>query len=138
MLFIFVILMVLSHLLPIGKINIFPWNLSGVILIILGIIISSAGSAKFEKEGTNIPTFKDPDKLVTDGIYKLSRHPMYLGFAILLAGIAVVLSSATSLILFVIFVVITDSWYIRFEEKKMVEKFGKNYLDYRSKVRRWI
>ncbi len=136
---IFIVCMLIFHFtLPIKHINIFPYNLAGIILIILGIILSFAGSNKFKKEDTNIDTFKDPDKLLTDGIFKYSLHPMYLGFAIALLGITIILSSISPFILFISFVLITDQWYIRFEEKRLIKKFGNNYVEYKSIVRRWI
>ena len=133
------ICMVASHwIIPIMQIIIFPYNLTGILLIILGISISFAGSKKFQKKDTNIDTFKDPDKLVTDGLYKYSRNPMYLGFAVALLGLAIVLSTITPCFFFLLFVVFTDRCYIKYEETKLIGKFGSNFFEYKSKVRKWL
>jgi protein-S-isoprenylcysteine O-methyltransferase Ste14 len=106
-------MIIFYFILPIKHVNIFPYNLFGIILIILG-YLSFAGSNEFKKQDTNIDTFKNPNKLVTDEIYKYSRHPIYLGFAIALLGISIILTSISSFIVFISFVLITDQWYIRF------------------------
>jgi len=133
------ICMVLFHwIIPIKQINIFPYNLTGILLMIFGIALSFAGSKKFKEEDTNIDTFKNPDKLLTDGLFKYSRNPMYLGFAVALLGLVIVLSTITPCFFFLLFVLITDKWYIKFEETKLIEHFGDQFFEYKSKVRRWI
>ena len=83
-------------------------------------------------------TFDEPNKLVTEGIYKITRNPMYLGFVLLLIGVAVILGSASVFSIVIIFSIITDLWYIRYEERALEKKFGSAYDTYKSKVRRWI
>jgi len=81
-----VIMIGLWWLFPITKFLKFPINLIGILLFLLGIGIAKHGSDVFEKKGTNIETFDDPDILISDGLFKISRNPMYLGFLIALLG----------------------------------------------------
>jgi protein-S-isoprenylcysteine O-methyltransferase Ste14 len=94
--------------------------------------------SKFSKLGTPIKPFDEPNKLVTDGFFKYSRNPMYLGFALVLLGVWLLLGALSPLLGVVLFVAITDRWYIPFEERALVEKFGPEFQAYRSKTRRWI
>lgn len=114
-------------------------NLIGLPFLIAGLGLAASGKRLFKKLNTNIMTFGEPDQLVTEGVYQYTRNPMYLGFVIALFGVALLLGSAmVSLLLVVVFVVITDRWYIAFEERMMLKKFGPAYEVYCQKVRRWI
>jgi len=63
---------------------------------------------------------------------------MYLGFVIALLGLSLLLGSLASLFVVVAFLVITDRWYIKFEEAVMAKTFGNQYAEYKSKTRRWL
>ncbi len=112
-----------------------PW--AGGALAVLGIAISVAGKMRFQRAGTNVYTFEDPDMLVTDGLYTVSRNPMYLG--LVLAGFGAALASATAaaLILAAVFALIVRYWYIAYEEEVMQRRFGAEYDAYCARVRRW-
>ncbi|MCG8344471.1 MAG: hypothetical protein MI685_04815 [Chlorobiales bacterium] len=69
---------------PIMQFVTFPISLVGILPLVAGLGIAKRGSDIFEKTGTNIETFDDPDILVTDGLYRISRNPMYLGFLVAL------------------------------------------------------
>jgi len=123
---------------PITQLVSWPINALGVIPFLVGLFIASAGARQFKKEGTNIHTFNDPDKLVSDGLFGYSRNPMYLGFAIAAFGAAFVFGSLTSVVIALIHLVVLDRWYIEFEEQRMTMRFGDEYQKYRNRVRRWI
>lgn len=126
---IYAILMIVIGLIwPLKKIITFPYNLIG---------ISIWGSIKFNQVGTNIQTFDEPDILITDGLFKYSRNPMYFGFFMGLWGIFIILGAVSQIILVLIFM-ITDQLYITFEEEMMVKKFGKKYINYKAVTRKWI
>ncbi|MEW9699545.1 isoprenylcysteine carboxylmethyltransferase family protein [Paenibacillus sp. SI8] len=115
-----------------------PYNLIGLMLIGLGLILSIWGSRTFSKNQTNIHTFKEPDKLIVEGLYKYSRNPMYLGFLVSLAGIFILLGAVSPILLLFTFLIIVNRWYIKSEEKNMTAKFGRDYLQYKDSTRRWI
>ena len=123
---------------PIIQFVTFPISLVGILPFVAGLGIAKRGSDIFEKTGTNIETFDDPDILVTDGLYRISRNPMYLGFLVALLGVAIVLGNFSSILVVIGFFVITDRWYINFEEEVMDKKFGDRYAEYKAKTRRWL
>jgi protein-S-isoprenylcysteine O-methyltransferase Ste14 len=136
---ILLIAMVALHLvLPGPAIFAFPYTLAGAVAAALGFLLALAGSRRFARIGTNIKTFNEPGVLVTDGLFRWSRNPMYLGLLLLLAGVAVLLGSATPLLGPALFAIAADRWYIPFEERAMQAKFGADYAAYRQKTRRWI
>jgi protein-S-isoprenylcysteine O-methyltransferase Ste14 len=122
----------LAHWLPA------PFNWGGALFIIAGLVIASWHARLFSQLGTNIGTFEQPDILVKAGLYRYTRNPMYLGFLIALCGAAVILASASPWFFVICFIVITDRWYIAYEEKMMLQKFGDEYRLYQQQVRRWL
>jgi protein-S-isoprenylcysteine O-methyltransferase Ste14 len=117
----------------------YPYNVFGLPLLVGGLFLAQASKKMFIRRKTNVHTFDQPDQLITEGFFRYSRNPMYLGFVLALSGIAVLYQGAiSSFILVFIFFVITDQWYIRFEERMMRDKFGQAYQEYRQHTRRWI
>ncbi|PSM19498.1 PEMT/PEM2 methyltransferase family protein [Nitratireductor sp. StC3] len=110
----------------------------GLPLVALGLALAFAGARRFRHAGTNIHTFHRPDRLITDGLYSMSRNPMYLGFALALLGFAIKLNTPINFALVAAFVLVTDLWYIRYEERIAQSVFGEAYRDYRRRTRRWI
>jgi protein-S-isoprenylcysteine O-methyltransferase Ste14 len=136
---ILLIAMVALHLVLPGPVLIaFPYNLAGAALAALGLAVTLGGARRFARLGTNIKTFNEPGVLVTDGLFRWSRNPMYLGFLLFLAGVAVLLGTTTPLLGPVLFAIAADRWYIAFEERAMQKKFGASYEDYMRKTRRWL
>ncbi len=115
-----------------------PFNFLGVILIISGLTITKKVRKMFSKIDTEIHTFKKPSQFVTYGLFQYSRNPIYLGFVIVLIGVNITLGSLTPFVFVLIFIFVTNYWYIPFEEKNMQIQFGKDYENYKKKVRRWI
>jgi len=79
-----------------------------------------------------------PSKLVVSGPFRISRHPMYLGMAAVLLGEAVFLGSLTTFAFPLIFMALMVVLFMSTEEDNLERTFGKEYLDYKSRVRRWI
>lgn len=115
-----------------------PLQILGGLLSALGLLVSVKGARTFRQVGTNIMTFDKPDKLVMTGLFAWSRNPMYLGFAICALGGAVALGTITALVPAILFSIILDRWYVRFEETMMRETFGAEFDAYCRKVRRWV
>ena len=139
-LLVFIGLQILLHyLFPIMEIIFSPYIYLGVPLIILGVylnIIWVAGT--FKKEKTTTRPHEIPSKLVAYGPFKYTRNPTYLGMALTLLGVAILLGSLVTFIFLIIFVILTDVFTIPIEERNLERVFGKKYVDYKRKVRRWI
>ncbi|WP_419905485.1 methyltransferase family protein [Kiloniella sp.] len=129
---------VLDSYFPIIRLLQYPWNLLGLIDLAGGLVITLVAGAQFIKVKTNLKTFNRPDQLVTSGLFKYSRNPMYLGFAISTFGVGLYLGSLSPFLVVVLFIVVADRWYIAFEEKVMADIFGDAYDDYKKAVRRWV
>ncbi len=138
----FIILLLLSILVhsifPIVNIVLYPYTLIGIILIITGILLTLKTNFILLKKKTSIKPFETPGAFITSGPFKLSRNPIYLGMTIALFGVETVLGSLSPYIFPVIFVIIINRLIIPVEEKDLENKFGEKYLDYKTKVRRWI
>jgi protein-S-isoprenylcysteine O-methyltransferase Ste14 len=131
--------MVLADMLaPLVELIPAPYHQSGFVLISAGIAVAVAARRQFARAKTNIYTFGEPGTLLTGGAFHVSRNPMYLGFALLLLGVAAVLGSLSPLLIAAAFIVITDRWYIAFEERRMNARFGEAYRQYTQQTRRWL
>lgn len=131
-------MILMGLILPIRTLVTFPYNLLGIPVLILGIYMSIWGSNKFNNIGTNINTFEEPEIFVKDGLFQYTRHPMYLGFTIGLAGLFLSLGTLSPVIVLIFFLIITDRWYMAFEEKMMLKKFGTEYKEYQTRTRKWV
>jgi protein-S-isoprenylcysteine O-methyltransferase Ste14 len=129
---------VLAWLWPVTIVFGFPFNLTGVAPLSLGLGIAIWGSRKFDQVGTTIKTFDEPEQLVTDGLFSYTRNPMYLGFALALLGVWILLGALSPVVGMVVFVLTSDRWYIRFEERMLSQRFGREFEGYRARTRRWI
>ncbi|MGL4321324.1 MAG: methyltransferase family protein [Paracoccaceae bacterium] len=115
-----------------------PMRIVAGVLAAIGILIAAKGARTFRMVGTNIMTFDKPNKLVTTGLFALSRNPMYLGFAICALAGGVALGAVSSLVIATVFCITLDGWYVRFEECVMRDTFGVEFEAYCLRVRRWI
>jgi protein-S-isoprenylcysteine O-methyltransferase Ste14 len=134
-----IILTVVLHvMLPVVHLIPWPWNLSGVILIAGGIVLAVVADQQFKRRATTVKPFQASSALVTDGAFRLSRHPMYLGMALAVLGIAVCLGSLSPLAVPPAFAFLLDVLFVGPEERHMAEQFDEAYEQYRSRVRRWL
>lgn len=129
---------VLRVLLPGPEVLPLAWRAVALAPVLAGLGLLFAGSARFRRLGTNIRTFDEPGVLVTDGLFRLSRNPMYLGFFLLLLGVALALGASTPLLVPLGFFAVANLWYIPFEERALGAKFGESYAVYQRKTRRWL
>lgn len=99
-----------------------------------------SGIFEFKKAKTSVhPVDIHKTTTVVDtGVYRYSRNPMYFGLLLLLVGYGYYLQDFLSLVVCLVFVIYMNKFQIGLEELHLEEKFGKNYTDYKNKVRRWI
>ena len=112
----------------------------GSFMIISGLIIILSAITLFKKYQTTITPLNPSNatKLITDGIYKFSRNPMYLGLLLVLLGISIILNPTGGFILIPLFILYLNLFQIIPEENAMVDLFKDEFLDYKENVRRWI
>ena len=110
-----------------------------VILAVTGISLDLAGLIAFIRAKTTINPLKPASSaaLVTRGLYRFTRNPMYLGMLLVLLGWAVFLSSLAALLIAPLFMLYINRFQIAPEERVLEEKFGAAFTDYMQRVRRW-
>lgn len=106
----------------------------------IGLSSGIMGVAQFKKAQTtpNPQALEKVSSLVTSGIYRYSRNPMYLGLVLILLGWALYLSHLLAFMLLPVFVLYITRFQIQPEEKVMMQKFGNDYQAYLTRVRRWL
>lgn len=110
----------------------------GGVIILAGLVLLVFANGLFTRAGTDVIPFRNVSALVTSGVFRYTRNPMYLGMALVLLGCAVTVGAASALVIPVIFVVIIDVRFIRAEEQMLRGLFPQEYPAYCARVRRWL
>ncbi|WKD51249.1 methyltransferase family protein [Microbulbifer spongiae] len=111
-----------------------------ILISVLSALMSLSGVMHFRTAKTTVDP-RNPEKsamLVTNGIYRYTRNPMYLGFVFFLTGFSIFLNSAYSLILVPIFIIYITLFQIIPEEKILLKIFAQEFIKYKNSVRRWL
>ncbi|MCA9232178.1 MAG: isoprenylcysteine carboxylmethyltransferase family protein [Planctomycetales bacterium] len=106
------------------------------ILVALGVNIYCA--LEFRRRQTTIIPFHQSTALIATGLYRYSRNPIYLSMVVLLGGLAITLGTAAPWIVPPLFAVVISRLFIEKEEAMLADAFGRQYLDYCRRVRRWL
>ena len=115
-----------------------PYHLFGIAIIAIAAALMIWAGLVFNKNKTTLLHNDRPAALVTSGPFGFSRNPIYLGMALGLIGIAIFIGTV-SLFFTPIAFVLTINWtYIPHEEKRLEQLFGKEYLNYMDRIRRWL
>lgn len=128
----------LHFIIPASQLIGFPWNLSGLPFLAAGGIFNLLADNDFKKYNTTVKPFEISTALITEGVFKISRNPMYLGMLLFLLGESILFGSATVFIVPVGFGFLLHFAFILREEKMLIKTFGENYQNYMGSVRRWI
>lgn len=115
-----------------------PRHLVGIVIVIAGALVVFSATRLFRRAGTPVAPIKPTSALVTEGIYRWTRNPMYLGLSLILLGLAVATGSLWFLLALAVAVYSVTKLAIEKEELYLARKFGAAYLDYKSRVRRWM
>lgn len=107
-------------------------------LIVGGLLVDGMAAGLFRRFGTAVEPWKPSTALVTEGLYRFSRNPIYVGFAVTYAGLAVAMDSVVALALLAPCLLVVDRGVIAREERYLAGLFGADYAAYRARVRRWL
>jgi protein-S-isoprenylcysteine O-methyltransferase Ste14 len=105
-----------------------------------GLAIGVGAFLQFRRAGTTMNPMipHESSALVTDGLYRFSRNPIYVADALVLVAVALLVANALALLVLPLFVAYLDRFQIRPEERALRERFGARFEAYCREVRRWL
>ncbi len=115
----------------------FPYNMIGILIAFSGFILMGKARDLFKKHQTTLKIEKS-NYMINEGVFTKTRNPMYIGMTILISGFSIFSTNVIALFLPLFFMTIVRLIFIKREEQLMFDTFGKDYLEYKKKVRRWI
>ncbi len=112
--------------------------IAGISLAIAGLVIILTAIVQMQQAKTNVEPWKPTTTILDEGLYAVSRNPIYLAIALIYLGIAFLFNSFWFLPPLVLDLPAIHFGVILREEKYLERKFGDEYLNYKTSVRRWI
>jgi protein-S-isoprenylcysteine O-methyltransferase Ste14 len=134
----FLLGLVLARLLPIGRLPVLPARLAGMLCVVAGGAIARWGEVVMHRAGTNVRPDLPTTALVTEGPFRYTRNPLYVGLTLLYAGAGLLIPSIWPLLLLVPVLLVMRWGVIGREERYLARKFGEPYRTYLTRVRRWL
>lgn len=110
----------------------------GLGLIAAGLVVAAAAVSHLLRAGTNVPVHRPALALVTGGIYRFSRNPIYVGMILAYLGCAVALNNAWLAVSALPLALALHYGVVKREERYLLAKFGAAYRDYLARTRRWL
>ncbi|WIG60793.1 MAG: Putative protein-S-isoprenylcysteine methyltransferase [Ktedonobacterales bacterium] len=110
----------------------------GAICFLLPFVLGFAALRAMRRAKTSVLPYRPTTALLTEGPFRLSRNPMYLGMAIQYVGLALLFNSLWAILLLPVALVIVHVTVIKREERYLEQQFGGEYRTYKARVRRWI
>jgi protein-S-isoprenylcysteine O-methyltransferase Ste14 len=110
----------------------------GSVIILIGLFFNFPALRQFFRTKNTLITIKPANSLQTTGIYSISRNPMYVSLVLIYTGLSFIIGNWWNLILLPLLFLMVQEYVIKREEKYLDRRFGQEYNDYKSKVRRWV
>jgi protein-S-isoprenylcysteine O-methyltransferase Ste14 len=128
----------LELLWPLGGLPLALAIACGVLGLVAWAYLDGSSMQRFRRANTALEPWKPTSALVTDGPYRFTRNPIYLGMTALYVGIALAFGVLWALILLPLVLVVIDRFVITREERYLARRFGDQYAAYRRRARRWV
>jgi len=110
----------------------------GALPLLAGISFIGLSLREMRRARTNVSPYKPTEALVEAGPYRLSRNPIYVGFALIHAGVGLLTGAAWALVSLVPAVAVIRFGVIDREERYLRRRLGRPYEEYAARVRRWL
>lgn len=110
----------------------------GLFLTFLGFLLGIGAFLEFRRARTTVDPHGSTKQLVTSGIYRFTRNPIYLGFLLMVIGLPLNSGFYWGIVMAPFYILLMNRLVIEHEEAYLERKFGKIYTSYMSQVRRWI
>ena len=111
---------------------------AGIVCIVFGMTLIVWSIRTFWRAGTSVIPVRPSTSIVTDGPFRFTRNPMYVALALLYLGATFWLNTLWPLLLFPVLLFLVQTYVIAREEQYLERKFDGDYLQYKSRVRRWL
>jgi protein-S-isoprenylcysteine O-methyltransferase Ste14 len=111
---------------------------AGLLIGFAGFLLGIAASIEFIRAHTTLNPHGSARQLVTSGIYRMSRNPIYLGFLLMVLGLPLYSGSYWGIVLSPFYAFVMNHLVIQHEEAYLQRKFKEAYARYASRVRRWL
>jgi len=123
---------------PLVELSLPGSDVLAILLLGLGVAMIAASGWQFIRSKTTVDPRGEATHLITGGLFRFSRNPIYLAMVLVLCGLALKLGSATPWLFVVAFAWIIQTRQIAWEERQLAAKFSDAYAQYSQRVRRWI
>lgn len=133
-----VLMVALHYVLPVARWLAWPWRALGALPIAMALLVGFWGAVQFRRHDTTIIPFEQSTALIAEGPYRYSRNPLYISMTLILVGLWILLGSLSPVVVVPLFVWWISSRFIANEERHLEAQFGRTYLEYKTKVRRWL
>lgn len=110
----------------------------GILFLIAAFFFLATSLVKFFKTRNTVILIKPASSLQTDGVYAISRNPMYVGLLFVYFGITCFIGNWWNIILLPLLIFIMQAYVIKSEEKYLERAFGDKFTEYKKRVRRWL
>ncbi|MBN2398731.1 MAG: isoprenylcysteine carboxylmethyltransferase family protein [Candidatus Aminicenantes bacterium] len=124
--------------LPLGRMIPSPWNLAGLLPLLSGVLLNLSADRGFQRAAITVKPFEKSKVLLTQGVFRISRNPMYLGFILVMLGTLLLLGSTFPWLVLPPFFMILAVRYVRREEEMLAAIFGPQWQAYKKRTRRWL
>lgn len=137
---IFLVAVLIQKIMPLDKEFFYTTTsrIVGSVIIAAGLFFIFPALRQFFKTKNTLVTIKPANSLQTTGIYSLSRNPMYISFLLLYPGLSFIIGNWWNFILLPILFLVVQEYIIKREEQYLERRFEQEYLNYKSRVRRWL
>jgi len=135
---VFIAGMLLQRIWPIPMLPSVLGRAVGLVCIFSGVALESWSFLTFLRAGTSVIPVRPSTAIVTDGPFRFSRNPIYVGLTLVYFGAAFWLNTIWPLLLLPALLFLVQFYVISREEQYLERKFGREYLQYKSRVRRWL
>ena len=133
-----VLMVVLHYVLPVARWLAWPWRALGALPIAVAVLVGFWGAVQFRRHDTTIIPFEQSTALIAKGPYRYSRNPLYISMTLILVGLWILLGSLSPVVVVPLFVWWISTRFIANEERHLEAQFGRTYLEYKTKVKRWL
>lgn len=110
----------------------------GLGLAFIGFLLGMGALLELRKARTTLDPHGSSRRVVTSGIYRLTRNPIYLGFLLMVVGLPLNSGLIWGIVVAPLYIIMMNRLVIEQEEAYLERKFKDQYTDYHSRVRRWL